>query len=480
MAKKNTFFCKECGYESVGYLGKCPSCGVWNSFVEAPEASTSTSVKKNSKRQALWNSEAETVVLSEASFVDYTRLGTGINELDYILGGGLTCGSVVLVGGEPGIGKSTLLLEVANTLQTDKKILYISGEESASQIGGRARRLGITNDRILICTKTNLEDIVREVESHEPILCIVDSIQTIYTESASGTAGSVTQAREVTASLVQLAKTKNLSIILVGHITKDGAIAGPKTLEHMVDTVLYFEGDNVGDYRILRSVKNRFGRSGEIAFFEMTSSGLLPIVDASCALIEGRPIGAPGSALTSVLEGSRAIAIEIQALLTPTAFSNPQRMSTGVDRNRMSMLFAICEKHLKLELSSMDSFINVIGGLKISDPACDLAIVAAVLSSARGISIKPDTLVLGEVGLTGEIRPVSQVNQRLISAIASGVKTIILPSSNKKGVESDKNDNNLQKKFVSNEQIVNECDKIETIDKIYVDNIAEAIDMLFA
>ena len=469
MAKKNTiYFCKECGYETSGWMGKCPGCGSFNTLVEAPKEDTSTS-KTSAQNGAPaykaasfnWTKSSGTVRLKDAGKEEYIRYKTGIDALDNLFGGGITNGSVTLVGGEPGIGKSTVLLQLANSYKDDGDVLYVSGEESPAQIGMRAERLGIDNDRIIICAQTSFELFAEEMQRIKPSLCIIDSIQTLYSESISGTPGSVSQAREVTAGLIRIAKSNNMPIILVGHVTKEGSIAGPKTIEHMVDTVLYFEGDNTGSYRMLRSVKNRFGRSSEIAFFEMTQKGLIPVDSSSALLVLGRPLKAPGSALTSTMEGAKALTIEIQALASDTCYGTPQRMTSGPDRSRTSMLLAVAEQNFKLGLNMKDCFINVIGGLKITDPSCDLAIIAAVVSSARGIPLKENTLILGEVGFTGELRPVSQLSARIMEANRIGINRVILPGSTRSVVEKDSSLANKAEYF-------------------FVDNILEATDVLFS
>ena len=404
-----------------------------------------------------WTDRRETVRLNEAGKEDYVRLSTGIEQLDVLFGGGITDGSVTLLGGEPGIGKSTILLQLADTFAGEGDILYVSGEESPAQIKMRADRLNVKGSNIIICAQTCFEVIAEELSNTKPSLCIIDSIQTLYSVNVNGTPGSVSQAREVTAGLIRIAKSNGLPIILVGHVTKDGAIAGPKTLEHMVDTVLYFEGDNTGAYRILRSVKNRFGRSGELAFFEMTQHGLKSVDSSNALLISGRPLEAPGSAITSAMEGARALTIEIQALAADTCYGTPQRMTSGPDRSRASMLLAVAEQQFKLNLNTKDVFINIIGGLRITDPACDLALIMSVVSSARGIPLKPDTMILGEVGLTGELRPVSSLNLRIEEAGRLGIRNIVLPSSCKNAVKNPGN-----------------------TEFFFIDNVSEATDVLFS
>lgn len=466
MAKKNvTFFCKECGYETTGWMGKCPGCGSFNTLVESTTVTGSSSKNSNTKSESpafkaasySWTDRTETVRLPDAGKEDYIRMSTGIGQLDELFGGGITNGSVTLLGGEPGIGKSTILLQLTEAFEGQGDILYVSGEESPSQIKMRADRLNVTGRRVIICAQTKFEVIAEELSKTKPALCIIDSIQTLYSESVNGTPGSVSQAREVTAGLIRIAKSNGLPVILVGHVTKDGAIAGPKTLEHMVDTVLYFEGDNTGAYRILRSVKNRFGRSGELAFFEMTQTGLKPVDSSNALMITGRPLEAPGSAITSAMEGARALMIEIQALAADTCYGTPQRMTSGPDRSRAAMLLAVAEQQFKLNLNVKDVFINVIGGLRITDPACDLALISAVVSSVRGVAIKPDTMVMGEVGLSGELRPVSSLTPRIDEARRLGIKNIVLPSSCKNAV---KDNNNME--------------------FLFVDNVSEAADVLFS
>ena len=465
MAKKNvTFFCKECGYETAGWMGKCPGCGCFNTLVESTTV-TGSGKSSNTKSESpafkassySWTDRRETVRLNEAGKEDYVRLSTGIEQLDVLFGGGITDGSVTLLGGEPGIGKSTILLQLADTFAGEGDILYVSGEESPAQIKMRADRLNVKGSNIIICAQTCFEVIAEELSNTKPSLCIIDSIQTLYSENVNGTPGSVSQAREVTAGLIRIAKSNGLPIILVGHVTKDGAIAGPKTLEHMVDTVLYFEGDNTGAYRILRSVKNRFGRSGELAFFEMTQHGLKSVDSSNALLISGRPLEAPGSAITSAMEGARALTIEIQALAADTCYGTPQRMTSGPDRSRASMLLAVAEQQFKLNLNTKDVFINIIGGLRITDPACDLALIMSVVSSARGIPLKPDTMILGEVGLTGELRPVSSLNLRIEEAGRLGIRNIVLPSSCKNAVKNPGN-----------------------TEFFFIDNVSEATDVLFS
>ena len=472
MAKKTTFFCKECGYETSGWMGKCPGCGMFNTFVEAPSAKEPAKAKTDSPaftaNQYSWTDSAVTVRLSEAGKENYKRHSTGIAPLDTLFGGGITEGSVTLVAGEPGIGKSTILMQLADSYKADGEVLYISGEESPAQIGMRASRLKIKRD-ILICGETRFEAIAEQLKSHKPCLAIIDSIQTLYSEQVAGTPGGVAQIREVAAGLIRIAKTNNITIIMVGHIAKDGSIAGPKTIEHMVDTVLSFEGDSTGGYRIIRSAKNRFGRSNEICFFEMGETGLVPVDSSKALLVAGRPLNSPGSVLTSTLEGNDALTIEVQALCTESVYPNPQRMTSGPERSRVLMLLAVCEKLLSLGLTSKDCFVNVIGGLKVSDPATDLAVCIAAVSSARGVSCKANTLILGEIGLSGEIRPVSRILKRCVAASKIGITTVVLPGSSKDALEKEL-------KGISSDTFGDG----QVPEFIYADNLKEAVDILFS
>ena len=472
MAKKTVFFCKECGYETSGWMGKCPGCGMFNTFVEAPSEKAPSKAKTDSPsftaNQYSWTDSAVTVRLSDAGKENYIRHSTGIKSLDTLFGGGVTEGSVTLVAGEPGIGKSTILMQLADSYQAKGEILYISGEESPAQIGMRASRLKIKRD-ILVCGETRFESIAEQIKTHKPCLAIIDSIQTLYSEQVAGTPGGVAQIREVAAGLIRIAKTNNITVIMVGHIAKDGSIAGPKTIEHMVDTVLSFEGDTTGGYRIIRSAKNRFGRSNEICFFEMGETGLIPVDSSKALLVAGRPLNSPGSVLTSTLEGNDALTIEVQALCAESVYANPQRMTSGPERGRVMMLLAVCEKLLSLGLTSKDCFINVIGGLKISDPATDLAVCIATVSSARGVSCRPDTLILGEVGLSGEIRPVSRILKRCLAAARLGITTVVLPGSSKDALEKELA-NAASDAFGGK----------SAPEFIYADNLKEAVDILFS
>ena len=458
MAKKKTqFVCRNCGYETSGWMGRCPSCQEWNTFDEVKEIAAAPADAKPSLR-AGWIAERGISKLAEVTRETEPRFSSGIPELDRILGGGFVEGSMTLVGGDPGIGKSTLLMQVSGAVDLPGEILYVSGEESKSQIKMRAYRLGISRDSIALCSQTSFEHISELINERHPGLCVIDSIQTLYSESIDSAPGSVSQTREVTAGLLRLAKSLNVAIVLVGHVTKDGAIAGPRIIEHMVDTVLYFEGDGSSALRMLRATKNRFGSTGELAFFEMTSKGLLGVENASAFLLSGRPHMAPGSVITSVVEGSRAVLLEIQALMAPTSYANPQRMTQGLDRGRVSMLLAVLESKCKVGISNMDAYINVVGGMRIDETACDLAVLCAVFSSFSGKALREDTLVLGEVGLTGELRPVSDLEKRLSDASRLGFKVCVLPGASKAAAER------LPVK----------------LEYIFVDKLTEAIDVLFS
>lgn len=458
MAKKKTqFVCRNCGYEVSGWMGRCPSCKEFNTFDEVKEERAVPSDAKPSLR-AGWIAERGISKLKDVSRETEPRFSSGIAELDRILGGGFVEGSMTLVGGDPGIGKSTLLMQVSGHADIDGEILYISGEESKSQIKMRADRLGVGRDSISLCSQTSFEHISDLITERKPGLCIIDSIQTLYSEEIASAPGSVTQTREVTAGLLRLAKSLNVPIVLVGHVTKDGAIAGPRIIEHMVDTVLYFEGDGSSTLRMLRATKNRFGATGEMAFFEMTQKGLVGVENASALLLSGRPHQAPGSVITAVVEGTRAILLEIQALMSPTSYSNPQRMTQGLERNRISMLLAVLESQCRMGLANMDAYINVVGGMKIDETACDLAVACAVFSSVSGKPLRENTLVLGEIGLTGELRPVSDLEKRVGDAARLGFTACVLPGASKSAAER------LPVK----------------IEYIYVDKLAEAIDVLFS
>lgn len=431
MAKvKTKFFCKECGYESSGWLGKCPSCGSWNSFVEAK-------IEEPSRKRGSWVQPEENAdsgsnkvqQLSQIISGDEERFSSGMPELNRVLGGGLVRGSLILLGGDPGIGKSTLLLQVSAAVAGEgRKILYVSGEESPGQIRLRANRLKLANAAIALLPSTSFTKIEEAIRQTEADFVVIDSIQTIYVPEIASAPGTVTQVREAAGGLLRLAKNLNTTIVLVGHVTKDGSIAGPRILEHMVDTVLYFEGEGQSNLRLLRCVKNRFGTTDELAVFEMRDQGLFSISDPSLFMLKGRPIDVPGLAVTSCLEGSRPLLLEIQALLTPSSYQQALRMSQGIDRLRLSLLLAVLQKALKRDFSALDCYLNVTGGIRIRETAADLAVLAAILSSSEDKSLPADLLIIGEVGLSGEIRPVSRTSRRVQEALRLGWKKFILPS----------------------------------------------------
>ena len=421
---KSVFVCQECGYESNGWLGKCPSCNSWNTFTEEIQESA-TSLKKKSIHY-----DVNPVNINDIEVESEERYLTGIKEMDRVLGGGIVKGSLVLVGGDPGIGKSTLILQICNTVRTNSKIIYISGEESIKQIKIRADRLGVRNPNLLMVSETNFKAIQVISEKENPALIIVDSIQTMFNEELSSAPGSVSQVREITAGLMRIAKTSNIAIFIVGHVTKEGALAGPRVLEHMVDTVLYFEGERHLSYRILRAVKNRFGSTNEIGIFEMKDIGLIEVDNPSMLMISDRNESVPGSVIVSSIEGTRPMLIEIQALVCPTNFGMPRRMATGIDYNRITLLLAVLEKRVGMQLHNYDAYVNVVGGLKLDEPACDLGVVGAIASSFRNKPIDMSTVLIGEVGLTGEVRAINQIEKRVIEAARMGFKSCVVPAGN--------------------------------------------------
>lgn len=426
MAKAKTiFFCKECGYESAKWMGQCPGCKEWNTFVEEPAAKTGggrTAGRRISK------TAAKPAYLAEISIEDHDRMPTGFQELDRVLGSGIVAGSLVLVGGDPGIGKSTLLLQVCRNLAlSGKKVLYISGEESLKQIKIRANRIGEMKGDLSFLCETNLDIIQGVIEGEHPDVVIIDSIQTMFREEISSAPGSVSQVRESTNLLMQTAKGLGIAVFIVGHVTKEGMVAGPRVLEHMVDTVLYFEGDRSDTYRILRAVKNRFGSTNEIGVFEMRESGLQEVSNPSEFLLSGRPKDASGGAVACLMEGTRPILLEVQALVTATNFGMPRRTAAGTDYNRVNLLMAVLEKRCRYEMSRYDAYVNIAGGMRMNEPALDLAIVLALVSSLKDKPIDPKTVIFGEVGLSGEVRGVSMAEQRVNEAQKLGFETCILP-----------------------------------------------------
>ncbi len=425
-AKKSIYFCQNCGHEESKWLGQCPMCREWNTFVEEKVTVSKGTAAKNTVR------EAEVVTLSSVSTDQEDRMQTEIEELDRVLGGGVVPGSLVLVGGDPGIGKSTLLLQVCKRLSDQgRKVLYISGEESLKQIKLRANRMGTFSDHLLLLCETNLETIRQVIEREHPVVAVIDSIQTMYSEEVTAAPGSVSQVREATNTLMQIAKGLNITIFIVGHVTKEGTVAGPRVLEHMVDTVLYFEGDRHASYRILRGVKNRFGSTNEIGVFEMRETGLEEVPNPSEYMLNGRPEDASGSVVACSMEGTRPILMEIQALVCRSNFGMPRRTAAGTDYNRVNLLMAVLEKRVGLPLSNYDAYINIAGGIRMNEPAIDLGIVMAIVSSYKNQSISPGTIVFGEVGLSGEVRAVSMPEQRVAEARKLGFKTCIMPQVSK-------------------------------------------------
>lgn len=429
--KGSVFFCKECGYENAKWLGQCPGCKEWNTFVEEPVLR-----KGGGSKSSLVNSKTPSL-LSDISLDTEDRTKTGMEELDRVLGGGIVKGSLILVGGDPGIGKSTLLLQVCKNLaDIGKKILYVSGEESLKQIKVRSMRIGKFNDNLSLYCETDLISIEETIKKYKPDMVVIDSIQTMYNVDITSAPGSVSQVRESTNIFMQLAKSLSISIFIVGHVTKEGVVAGPRVLEHMVDTVLYFEGDRYASYRILRGVKNRFGSTNEIGVFEMQENGLNEVRNASQYMLNGRPEDAPGSVITCSIEGTRSILVELQALVCRTNFGIPRRTTAGTDFNRVNLLMAVLEKRVGLQISDCDAYVNIAGGMKINEPALDLGIIMAIVSSYKNVCIDSKTIVFGEVGLAGEVRAVSMAEQRISEAQKLGFTTCILPKASLEGLKS--------------------------------------------
>ena len=423
MANKICFVCNECGYESSKWLGKCPVCNQWNTFFEQ---------KITKAKSAVRTAPQKSEPIGKVDLTPVPRMDSGFSELNRVLGGGIVPGSVCLLGGDPGIGKSTLLLQVCKNLaKNGLRVLYASGEESKTQIKMRAIRLDATQEEIYLHSENELNDILTEADNINPQILVVDSIQTVYTEDSPSTPGTVSQVRECTMKLMRYAKMKNICVLIIGHMTKDGVIAGPKVLEHMVDCVLYFEGEKQSAYRIIRSNKNRFGSSNEIAVFDMTESGLLEITNPSELFIGGRVNGVPGSAIACTLEGSRPILAEVQALVSKTAYNNPRRSATGVNAGRLYLILAVLEKRAGLSfLPQADVYVNLTSGLCISEPACDLAIAMAIASGTKNLPLLPDCAIFGEIGLLGEIRSVGGIEKRIFEAEKLGFTRCILPQRN--------------------------------------------------
>ncbi len=427
---KSIYVCSECGYESPKWYGKCPGCGEWNTLNEELPV---TSAKQNLKNSM--TSVNQIMALNDIVGDEEERISTGIKEFDRVLGGGIVIGSLVLISGDPGIGKSTILLQICQHLGQSKKVLYVSGEESANQIKLRANRLGVTTDNLYILPQTDVATIVECIKEEKPDIVIIDSIQTMVYEEINSSAGSVTQVRECTNIFMHTAKGLGIPIFVVGHVNKDGAIAGPKVLEHIVDTVLYFEGERNYSYRILRGAKNRFGSTNEIGVFEMTGDGLKEVLNPSLMMISGRPKNTSGTCVACVMEGSRPILAEVQGLVCATGFGTPRRMSTGFDYNRMSMLLAVLEKRAGYFFNNMDAYVNVIGGLKLDEPAADLTVALALVSSLKDKAVDDNVLAFGEVGLAGEIRAVNHCEQRITEAHRLGFEKCIIPFHNYKSLQ---------------------------------------------
>ncbi|AKS37087.1 DNA repair protein RadA [Anoxybacillus gonensis] len=426
--RKTKFVCQHCGYETAKWMGKCPGCHSWNAMVEETE------IVKPHNRALFVHTEgvaAKPVSITTVETTQEPRIDTKFTEFNRVLGGGIVRGSLVLIGGDPGIGKSTLLLQICAQLANDgHPVLYISGEESVKQTKLRAERLHVTAEHLYVLSETNLEHIIQTVDEMKPSFVVIDSIQTIYRSEITSAPGSVSQVRECTAELMRVAKTKGIAIFIVGHVTKEGALAGPRILEHMVDTVLYFEGERHHTYRILRAVKNRFGSTNEIGIFEMKEAGLAEVKNPSEIFLEERSKGAAGSTVVASMEGTRPVLVEIQALVSPTSFGTPRRMATGIDHNRVSLLMAVLEKRVGLLLQNQDAYLKVAGGIKLDEPAIDLAIAVSIASSFRDQPTNHTDVVIGEVGLTGEVRRVSRIEQRVQEAAKLGFQRIIIPKSN--------------------------------------------------
>ena len=429
---KSVYICSECGYESPKWYGKCPSCGEWNTMNE--EIKEKTSSASFSKTRV--SNYAPPVLIKDISTTDEIRYKTGLSELDRVLGGGIVKGSLVLLGGDPGIGKSTILLQICEHLGKNNKILYVSGEESKRQLKLRATRLNVNNDNLYIQTQTDVELISETIRQDRPDLVMIDSIQTMSLNELQSSPGSITQVRECTNYLMRVAKSLDIPLIIVGHVNKEGSIAGPKVLEHVVDAVLHFEGDKQMSYRILRAVKNRYGSTNEIGVFQMTDSGLVEVENPSQMLLSGRPKNVSGTCVACAMEGTRPILAEIQGLATTTGYGNPRRMSTGFDYNRMSLILAVLEKRAGYYFSNTDTYINVVGGLRLDETAVDIAVAMALISSLKDTVIPEDALAIGEIGLAGEIRAVNHISQRVSEAVRLGFKRIIVPYHNLKDIKN--------------------------------------------
>ena len=450
---KTVFFCNECGYESPKWVGQCPACREWNTMVEERISGSASAIK--STKEALSKGETKVASISQISLKEESKISTGLKELDRVLGGGVVPGSLTLVGGDPGIGKSTLLLQTCRLMgNAGEKILYVSGEESLKQIKIRALRIGDFPDNVELMCETNLAIIEEVIRKRQPKIVIIDSIQTMYIEDVTSAPGSVSQVRESTGILMRIAKGMDVSVFIVGHVTKEGTVAGPRVLEHMVDTVLYFEGDRHASYRVLRGVKNRFGSTNEIGVFEMREEGLVEVANPSEFMLEGRPKDASGCVVSCSMEGTRPILIEIQALVTRTNFGIPRRQAQGADYNRLNLLMAVLEKRVGLSLGDCDAYLNIAGGIKVTEPAVDLGIVLSVVSSFRNKPLPADLVAFGEVGLSGEVRSISQIEGRVKEAAKLGFKKCMVP--------------------LSGRDLIKETDEIKIY---YVSSVSEAIQL---
>ena len=432
---KSVYICSECGYENPKWSGKCPQCNSWNTMNE--EVINTSSQTVNSQRSI---KTVKAVNVNEISYENEHRIKTNIPELDRVIGGGIVKGSVSLISGDPGIGKSTILLQICKNISSDINVLYVSGEESAVQLKLRANRLGVTGDNLKIMTETDAESVCEYIKTEKPDLVMIDSIQTMKIDELSSSAGSLVQVRETSNLFLSTGKALDIPIIIVGHVNKGGDIAGPKVLEHIVDTVLYFEGERNQSYRILRAVKNRFGSTNEIGVFEMHESGLEEVPNPSAMLLSGKMKGVSGSAITCVIEGTRPILAEVQSLVTATGFGNPRRMSTGFDYNRLNLILAVLEKREGLFFSNLDAYLNIVGGLKLEEPAVDLAVAMTLVSSLRDKPIDDDMVIFGEIGLSGEIRSISRISERVMEASRLGFKQCVVPKSNLKALNKLKDD----------------------------------------
>ncbi len=431
MKLKTVYNCSECSYQSPKWMGKCPACGAWNSFVEDVIGEESKQANASPRRAlAIREGEHKATPYKALEMPSYIRTATGLGELDRVLGGGLVLGSVVLLAGEPGIGKSTLLMQISDILGAHRKVLYVSGEESEGQLKLRAERLGVTGENLSILTETGIEKILPEIDRTRADVVIVDSIQTIYSDAISSTPGAITQVRETALAFINKAKTANISVILVGHVNKEGTIAGPKVLEHMVDAVLYFEGERQQTYRIIRAIKNRYGSTNEIGVFEMTDDGLVEVTNPSELLLAGRPQNTPGNCAVCTMEGTRPLIAEIQALVSPTAFPVPRRTSSGIDYNRLCLILAVLEKRLGLKFSQNDVYLNVIGGMRLDEPAADMAVALALVSSLSDRAVPDDLIAVGELGLSGECRTVAGLEHRVKEAERLGFRRMVVPARN--------------------------------------------------